>query len=215
MYDSNAAASTQFQISWPSVTKLSSEYESVILRYLEESSPAPRPSLICRTTKAMFSLSLNTKRCCTMLAALGFLSASPPAVARAAASADRLQSLVRDTSTQIQLAYRLHPTEQRKREEQLTAVVAAWRAAPRTEANNDRLNAWLRSAIRASMPGSREALPPMPTFASSDDRVPRAAERTPAETRAIELTPVAATPNKADEKSATDPFRDDPIDDQE
>src|SRR5215211_7799270 len=61
----------------------------------------------------------------------------------AAATADRLQILVNDTAAQLQLAYRQHPDERARRQEQLAAAVAAWRAAPRNEANNERLANWL------------------------------------------------------------------------
>jgi hypothetical protein len=77
-----------------------------------------------------------------------------------------LQVLVNDTAAQIQLAYRQHPDEQATRREQLAAVIAAWRAAPRNEANNQRLANWLRAAIQSSMPGSNDPLPPAPTFAA-------------------------------------------------
>ena len=44
------------------------------------------------------------------------------------------------------------------------AAVAAWRAAPRSAANDRLLEDWLRAAIRKSMPGSREPLPDLPKF---------------------------------------------------
>src|SRR5690242_1263991 len=64
------------------------------------------------------------------LAAIAWLS---PAIA----AAEKLQVLLNDTAAQIQLAYRQHPDEQLTRREQLAAVIAAWRAAPRSEANNE------------------------------------------------------------------------------
>jgi hypothetical protein len=84
-----------------------------------------------------------------------------------AGAAEKLQVLLNDTAAQIQLAYRQHPDEQTTRREQLAAVIAAWRAAPRSEANNERLANWLRAAIRSSMPGSNEPLPPTPSFAAA------------------------------------------------
>src|SRR6476469_810321 len=89
-----------------------------------------------------------------------------PEIAGAAApAADKLQLLVNDTAAQLQLAYRQHPDEKARRQEQLTAAVAAWRAAPRSEANNERLATWLRAAMLSSMPGSLEPLPAVPSFA--------------------------------------------------
>lgn len=81
-----------------------------------------------------------------------------------AGAAEPLQVLVNATAAQIQLAYRQHPDEQSARREQLAAVLAAWRAAPRNETNNERLANWLRAAIQSSMPGSKEPLPPTPAF---------------------------------------------------
>src|SRR3954453_5621718 len=88
-----------------------------------------------------------------------------PGVSCAATPApDKLQILVNDTAAQLQLSYRQHPDERTRRQEQLTAAVAAWRAAPRTEANNERLAIWLRAVILSSMPGSQEPLPATPSF---------------------------------------------------
>jgi hypothetical protein len=122
----------------------------------------------------------------------------------------------------------MHPNEAQERQEQLDAAVAAWRAAPRSAANDDELAKWLRSAIRASMPGQREALPPIPNFKAAEKSiqkpiekrlvVPALAEPKNVEGKAAGGT-TAATPNAlptveeptaADEN--TDPFRDDPID---
>jgi len=165
------------------------------------------------------------KSCRLLFAPLAVACATLPAVAQVAAPADRLPTLVGEAAAQFQLAYRLRPAEGQHRHEQLNAVVAAWRAAPRTEANNERLSNWLRAAIRASMPGSREALPPMPTFTASVEREKHITEPTPAETRAPEPTPAEAVspePTPAANSAATpvdsanlDPFLDDPVDEQE
>lgn len=84
----------------------------------------------------------------------------------AAPTANHKPTLIDDARAQIELAYRLHPTETQARLDQLKAVLAAWQAAPQTEANKEKLDAWLRAAIRASMPGSRELLPAAPNFAA-------------------------------------------------
>src|SRR4051812_18884336 len=76
-----------------------------------------------------------------------------PVIAGAAGGAnDKLQILVNDAAAQLQLAYRQHPDERARRQEQLTAAIAAWRAAPRSEANNEQLANWLRTTILNSMP---------------------------------------------------------------
>jgi hypothetical protein len=106
------------------------------------------------------------------------LASAQPTLTRvtaAPASISRLQLLVNATATQFKVAYRHHAAEQRQRREQLAAAIAAWRAAARSEVNNDRLAGWLRGAIRASMPGAREPLPPLPEF----DRQPVVAAAPP------------------------------------
>lgn len=84
----------------------------------------------------------------------------------AAPPVNRKPTLLDDARAQIELAYRLHPTETQARLEQLKAVLAAWHAAPQTDTNQEKLDNWLRAAIRASMPGSREPLPAAPNFAA-------------------------------------------------
>jgi hypothetical protein len=131
---------------------------------------------------------------------LAVASSLPAAAAVTAAPKNKLQSLVSDTATQIQLAYRQHPAESQRRQAQLAAVVASWRTAAQSEANNERLATWLRAAIASSMPGSTDPLPPAPTFIANAKN-----ETRPAETSV--LMKAAATPS---ENSDTDPFRDDP-----
>lgn len=166
----------------------------------------------------MFEKTSGAQRHCKLVAAIMVASIVLPHTVEAAAPADRVPSLVRETAAQFQIAYRLHPVEGQRRQEQLAAVVNAWRAAPRTEANNERLTTWLRSAIRASMPGSREALPASPSFtaAATQSRPvakPPALEPTLAEPM-VAKTKAAAESSPAPSKHAAeaDPFRDDPAD---
>jgi hypothetical protein len=170
------------------------------------------------------------RRSCLML-----LAAAPPyagiSTVAQAASADRLPALIGETSAQFQLAFRMHPNEARERQEQLDAAVAAWRAAPRTAASDERLAKWLRAAIRTSMPGQREALPPTPDFKTLTKVEKRIAEPARAESASsassekhtleastaaapdTERTSAIESPAAADE--TTDPFRDDPLAEQE
>ena len=167
----------------------------------------------------MFEKTSSAQRRCPLVAAIVVASIVLPLTVEAAAPPDRVPSLVRETSAQFQIAYRLHPEEGQRRQEQLAAVVNAWRAAPRTEANNERLTTWLRSAIRASMPGSREALPASPIFTAT------AATQTRPVAKPTALEPTLAEPMVANTKAAVesspapskhdaeaDPFRDDPAD---
>src|SRR3954453_21402196 len=119
----------------------------------------------------------RARRRLLMIVLTAFISLLPGIVSLAAGTADRLQILVNDTAAQLQLAYRQHPDERARRQEQLAAAVAAWRSAPRSEANNERLAGWLRAAILNSMPGSQEALPALPSFAAMVTTEPRADRR--------------------------------------
>jgi hypothetical protein len=130
----------------------------------------------------------------------------------AAGATDKLQVLVNDTSAQFQLAYRQHPDERDHRKEQLTAAIEAWRAAPRSEANNERLANWLRAAILSSMPGSQEPLPAVPSFATKASvQPPLALRKSPAEPQAVEKSIVKKAPVETLAKPENDPFRDDPV----
>jgi hypothetical protein len=138
-----------------------------------------------------------------------------PGIAGAAApAADKLQLLVNDTAAQLQLAYRQHPDEKARRQEQLTAAVAAWRAAPRSEANNERLATWLRAAIVSSMPGSQEPLPAVPGFAAIVKAEPQpAVHEAGTEPQVVEKTIAKKAPIETAAKPDDDPFRDDPVND--
>ena len=160
---------------------------------------------------------------------IGLMASMAHAAVPAPAPADRTPPLARETWAQFDLAYKMHPNERELRHEQLAAAVNAWRAAPRTDANYERLNNWLRAAIRSSMPGSREALPPLPIFAATTEprtqsaaSVKQASANTPLVTTASKSTPAKApvvapaTPTKSastpHHKPDADPFRDDPAD---
>jgi hypothetical protein len=135
----------------------------------------------------------------------------PAIVGTAASAADKLQVLVNDTAAQLQLAYRRHPDERARRQEQLMAAVAAWRAAPRNEANNERLATWLRAAILSSMPGSQEPLPAVPSFAAIVKAEPQPeVHEAPVEPQVVEKAIEKPAPVEVAAKPENDPFRDDP-----
>src|SRR4051794_26032529 len=147
---------------------------------------------------------------------LAITAAILPSAAQAATKRERTPDLAAQASAQFELANRSYPAEGESRQAQLNVVVAAWRAAPRTDANNERLNSWLRAAIRASMPGSREPLPAAPSFAANSESDKRAvAEPKPATVRAPEPTPAIGVTPPAKDESRVDPFRDDPADKQQ
>ncbi len=161
-------------------------------------------------------LRLRAAQFCTLVGALTFAASSAPVTARAATKSERLPELAAEASTQFELAYRSYPAEGENRQGQLNAVVAAWRAAPRTEANSERLNNWLRAAIWASMPGSRDPLPPAPSFAKTAESDTRTtAKAKPDSVRAPEPTPAVEVTTQRKDESYVDPFRDDPADKQE
>src|SRR4051794_31784549 len=118
-----------------------------------------------------------------------------------ASSSEKLQTLTNETSAQINLAYRQHPSEKDLRRQQLAEVVKSWRAAEHNEANNERLANWLRAAMANSMPGSQDPLPPLPAFTSAS----KIHEPQLASEPALKAAPVE------DSKTEADPFRDDPV----
>jgi len=158
----------------------------------------------------MFSISKKMRR--VLLAVIAAtITLSPAAVSIAAQPVDRTQALVAAASAQFQLSFRMRPAEGQLRQEQLRAAVAAWRAAPRNEFNDERLRNWLREAIRASMPGSRAALPAIPNFGGESPQAPQVTDPPP-------VAPPEPTPTVGPEDpspDSEDPFRDDPADLQE
>lgn len=139
-----------------------------------------------------------------LICAMAMTSIVPLSGAMAATSRSNLQALVNDTAAQIQLAYRQHPGERDNRQQQLAAVLAAWRAAARSEANNQRLATWLHAAILSSMPGSNDPLPPAPVFLTKAGGA-----------RSAESVLVKTAPVEANGKTEADPFRDDPAGERE
>jgi hypothetical protein len=130
-----------------------------------------------------------------------------------------------DTVAQLQLAYRHNVPERRRRYDQLAQVVAAWREAPRSDANNRLLEDWLRGAIRSSMPGSQQLLPSVPDFERpsipADPTIEEVESIAPAITHSSnesvdESLPPGDMPEEPEvpdaemEKSPGDPFADDP-----
>jgi hypothetical protein len=169
-----------------------------------------------RSFKSMTRLRPDSALFCSLFGLLTIMAGFTPVAARAATQRERLPNLIAEASDQFELAYRAYPAEGKHRQEQLNAVVAAWRSAPRTEVNNERLNAWLRAAIQSSMPGSREPLPMTPSFATNTVRDKRPiAEPAVAGARTPEPKPANETARSSKDDSRVDPFRDDPSNKQE
>jgi hypothetical protein len=138
-----------------------------------------------------------------LIALAAFLVQPAQLSAQGTATSISLQALVNDTAAQIQLAYRLDPAERQRRHEQLEEAVKSWRTVQRSDANNRLLAEWLRAAMRNSMPGSVESLPAPPAFDTGATSIlsAQAAEREASRT--------------IGDKSAGDPFGDDPLPAQE
>jgi hypothetical protein len=121
----------------------------------------------------------------------------PSSAARAAKPTDALQSLLLETAAQIDLAYRQYPAERDLRHRRLAEVLNLWRAAERTETNNERLASWLSKVISSSMPGSDDQLPAAPHFVATTNAKP--------------VGPSMAKEKQVEPKAeiAVDPFRDD------
>jgi hypothetical protein len=148
----------------------------------------------------MLKVDVMCRRVAFVLVCIVFALSVVPAVAVSKGKPNRLQSYLDDAVAQIELAYRQQPEERDRRQREIAAVIASWRAAPRSEENNERLRAWLRSAIASSMPGSDESLPRAPQFVANTKSEARGGE-----TRAPKNEP--AVPGA---QSDSNPFRDDP-----
>src|SRR4051812_120508 len=165
-----------------------------------------------RPTKvfAMLSTTIHVRRIVlfAIIAASQFMAGV--SIAQAAAKVDKNQALIKAASAQFQLSYRRRPAEGELRQQQLNAVIAAWRGAPRNEANDEQLTKWLQEAIRASMPGSHEPLPAVPPFGPPGPQSPHVTDPPPTDSPepAAVVTPSAQVDN-------SDPFRDDPVEQQE
>ncbi len=176
----------------------------------------------------MNSLSIRYRRV-AVIALLVFAWSLPASVGLAASTSGKLQVLLNATVAQLQLAYRQYPDERVRRQEQLVAAIEAWRAAPRSEANNEKLANWLRAAIDKSMPGSRDSLPAIPAFGvvAKVEPLPNVHEVPEAtvEPKSVKKQPQTTLPVVQKHSSAKttasgesnpfadDPFRDDPASD--
>lgn len=145
--------------------------------------------------------------CCSVVV----VAALSSSLARAAEPINKLQSLVNETAAQIQLAYQRDPNERDERQQQVAAVLSAWRNAPRSEGNNEQLASWLRAAIASSMPGSREPLPAGPKFATIAKVGPALEARVPEASVLKTPSAEAATRVESTLEKDVDPFRDDPV----
>jgi hypothetical protein len=75
-------------------------------------------------------------------------------------------SLSLELTAELQLVYRDNVPEFEQRSERLRQTIAAWNASGKSEADRTQLAAWFHDAIRASMPGANQPLPPAPSFRS-------------------------------------------------
>lgn len=89
---------------------------------------------------------------------------APPAAAQSAQQASSLQQLVDELGSQLWLAYRANVPEHQRRHEQLRQAIAAWNASSQSQTDRELMAAWLRAAMRSSMPGSYQPMPPLPAL---------------------------------------------------
>ncbi|HEY4232767.1 MAG TPA: hypothetical protein VGM76_05060 [Lacipirellulaceae bacterium] len=141
--------------------------------------------------------------------ALGSIATAAPSPSETPRSAADPQSLAADLKAELQLAYRDNVPEITQRSEQLRRALDTWNASPKSAANRDQMNAWLRDSIRLSMPGSDLPLPPAPTFVLDTTKADSASQS------ALTAKPLAmksrlVKPVVSREVSQGDPFRDDP-----
>lgn len=115
------------------------------------------------------------------LGILALAAAAPPARADARSSLVDPGPLSAELAVELQLVYRDNVPEFTRRNEQLRQAIAAWNASNKNATDRVQMSDWLHEAIRASMPGSAQQLPPVPTFASTDAKTaqPRTAQAAP------------------------------------
>ena len=91
---------------------------------------------------------------------------SPPAIAQPISSSNgtELDRLSKALSYQLELAYRFDPEEHHRRHAAIAMTFKAWNASSRTAADYQAIDRWFRTAIRSSMPGSKDPMPTPPTF---------------------------------------------------
>jgi hypothetical protein len=147
--------------------------------------------LFCECTAG--SLSGHWSKRFAVWVLLAAIHVAPSARGQTPHTPARLQSLVNDAVVQVQLSYRQDPAERQRRHAELGHAVAAWNKSSRSPADNERLGDWLRRAMRASMPGSHEPLPPLPEFASPAapaEEIPTPTSQSATETRTPPLSAV-------------------------
>jgi len=140
-------------------------------------------------------------------------------------SSAEMQSLVGDLAVQLRFAYRDNLPEFARRVEQLRSAIRAWNSSPQTASDRQQMTAWLRDAIRRSMPGSTVALPELPTFsrpaaaaelpatsltvhkpATDEARDPSPPAEAPAEARAVpDVLAAEVDPSNADDPTPARP----------
>lgn len=129
------------------------------------------------------------------LVAIAILGAAVTAQQARAPQGDRLASLESDVRYQFNLAYRHDRPTHHRNLERFNDVLDAWQASPRSAADDQLLERWMREAIAQSMPGRGGELPPAPTFGATA-RPPVAAPPRPPQQPAHDDAPIArSTPN--------------------
>lgn len=106
--------------------------------------------------------------------------AQPSRTPKAVPASDRAASLESDLRYQLELAYRHDRGAFRDRTAQLEQTLQAWHASPKSPADGQLLNEWLRESISRSLPNKLQPLPPTPSFGA--DAEPKPVEAVPAET---------------------------------
>lgn len=114
-------------------------------------------------------LRTHVKRQAVQIAAVAVVAARIVMFDAAAAysqdhSPTRLQPLLNDAVAQLEISYRYDWTELERRYQIVSQAVVAWNKSSRDAVNNQRLADWLRAVMQSSMPGSQQALPPIPEF---------------------------------------------------
>ena len=136
--------------------------------------------------------------------AIAILGAAVTAQPSRTTATERLERLVSDLRYQLELQSRVEPAKVELQRQALDQVLQAWKESQQSESDYKMIVAWLKTTIRASMPGESGQWPAAPAFSSpqpavaSDHEVRKDAVNTPAveAPHAKADTPPHASPSK-------------------
>jgi hypothetical protein len=144
------------------------------------------------------TMSERTTTIVSALVALAILGLGVTAQPTGDPTSGRNEALESDLRFQIAMSWRHDGGTREARDAQLTETLAAWKASPQTEGDQQLLEKWLRGAIVGTLPGESGEFPPTPAFSEpavatkTEDKppVPSSAVQPATTKKAAEATPL-------------------------